>query len=145
MDRLCRFALYYPGKQEGGGSPTRSLHAAEPAERGEGKEEKGILFDNFIMDDARVFPEPRYQLHPVFTKSGHAFVGPGHLDIAGLLTNEATNIMRLWDTDTANVDATQAFVVELDIDGNFTTNGRLYFGTGTIDVAPAKTAQFNGN
>lgn len=80
-----------------------------------------ILLDNFIQDDARLFPTPRYPLHPVLTKSGHAFVGPGHLDIAGLLTDEANNIMRLWDTDTANVDATQAFVVELDINGTFTS------------------------
>jgi len=90
-----------------------------------------ILFDNFIQDDARVFPEPRYQVHPIFTKTGHAFVGPGHLDIAGLLTDEANNIMRLWDTDVANVDATQAFVVELDINGTFTSfSGPIKFQNG---------------
>ena len=80
-----------------------------------------ILLDNFIQDDARVYPTPRYPLHPVLTKSGHAFVGPGHLDIAGLLTDEANNIMRLWDTDTADTNATQTFVVELDIHGTFTS------------------------
>ena len=90
-----------------------------------------ILLDNFIQDDARVFPFPRYPLHPIFTMSGHAFVGPGHLDIAGLLTDEATNIMRLWDTDTANTDATQTFVVELDIDGTFTSfAGPIKFQSG---------------
>ena len=80
-----------------------------------------ILIDNFIFDEDRVFPGARYSLHPVFTKSGHAFVGPGHLDIAGLLTDEANNIMRLWDTDTADTNSTQWFVVELDINGNFTS------------------------
>ena len=80
-----------------------------------------ILIDNFIFDELRVFPGARYSLHPVLTKSGHAFVGPGHLDIAGLLTDEANNIMRLWDTDTADTDSTQSFVVELDINGTFTS------------------------
>ena len=80
-----------------------------------------ILIDNFIFDDARVFPGARYSLHPIFTKSGHAFVGPGHLDIAGLLTDEANNILRLWDTDIADTNSTQSFVVELDINGTFTS------------------------
>ena len=90
-----------------------------------------ILLDNFIQDDARVFPVSRYPLHPVFTKSGHAFVGPGHLDIAGLLTDEANNIMRLWDTDEADTNATQSFVVELDINGTFTSfTGPIKFQNG---------------
>jgi len=80
-----------------------------------------ILLDNFIQDEGRIFPVSRYPLHPVLTKSGHAFVGPGHLDIAGLLTDEVNNIMRLWDTDTADTNATQSFVVELDINGTFTS------------------------
>lgn len=90
-----------------------------------------ILIDNFIFDDARVFPGVRYSLHPVFTKSGHAFVGPGHLNIAGLLTNEANNIMRVWDTDTADTSSTQWFVVELDINGTFTSfTGPINFARG---------------
>ncbi len=80
-----------------------------------------ILLDNFIQDDARVYPTSRYELHPVFTKSGHAFVGPGYIDITGLLTDEANNIMRLWDTNTADTTSTQSFVVELDINGTFTS------------------------
>lgn len=90
-----------------------------------------ILLDNFIQDDARVFPTARYELHPIFTKSGHAFVGPGHVDVAGLLTDEANNIMRLWDTDTADVNATQSFVIELDINAISTTfSGPIKFQNG---------------
>ena len=70
-------------------------------------------------------------MHPVFTKTGHAFVGPGHLDIAGLLTDEANNVMRLWDTDKADTNATQGFVVELDITGTFTLfSGPIKFNRG---------------
>lgn len=80
-----------------------------------------ILLDDFIQDDARVYPTARYETHPIFTKSGHAFVGPGYIDIAGLLTDEANNVIRLWDTDIADTNATQSFVVELDINGTFTS------------------------
>ena len=90
-----------------------------------------ILFDNFIQDDARVYPTPRYSLHPILTKSGHVFVGPGHIDIAGLLTDEANNVMRVWDTDTADTNATQTFVIELDINGTFTSfAGPIKFNRG---------------
>ena len=90
-----------------------------------------ILLDNFIQDDARIFPTARYEKHPVFTKSGHAFIGPGHIDSAGLLTDEASNVMRLWDTDEANTDATQSFEAEFDIGANFTSiDGPIKFEKG---------------
>ncbi|MCP4900120.1 MAG: hypothetical protein GY906_24380 [bacterium] len=93
-----------------------------------------ILLDNFIQDDARVYPTPRYQLDPVFTKSGHAFVGPGSLDTAALLTDEATNAMVVWDTDRANVDATQTMKLDFDIDNQTSYGGPVYFEKGCYVV-----------
>lgn len=90
-----------------------------------------ILFDRFIMDDARVYPNGRYNYNQVFTTSGHAFVGPGWIDSAALLTDEASNSMKVWDTDTANTDDLQGFVLEFDIDGNYTASvGHVYFQHG---------------
>ena len=75
-----------------------------------------ILFDRILLDDTRVFSErERFPTQKTFTKSGHFFVGPGTIDAAALLSTTAGNIMRLFDTDTANVDASQGFVVECDL------------------------------
>ena len=82
-----------------------------------------ILLDNFVMDDARVYPFARYPVVEIFTKSAHAFIGPGHVASAALLTNEGSNIMRLWDTDTADTNSSQCYLVEFDIDGNHTAFG----------------------
>lgn len=91
-----------------------------------------ILYDNFIMDDARVFPLPRFSKTPILTQSGHAFIGPGHVSGGQLLTTGASNVMRLWDTDVADIVSTQNFVAEMDLDsGNFTAvTGPLKFERG---------------
>lgn len=90
-----------------------------------------ILLDNFIQDDLRVFPRERHPLAPLFTKSGHAFVGRGWINSAALLTDETTNIMRLWDTDIADVSATQSFKLEFDVDGTAGSfDGPVYFQHG---------------
>ena len=89
-----------------------------------------ILIDNFIMDDARIYPHPRRPVSPVFTKSAHAFVGPGWIDGAALLTDEDSNVMRLWDTDNSDTNATQSFVVSFDVDNQTSVGLPMFFRRG---------------
>lgn len=75
-----------------------------------------ILFDQIVLDDARIYSNrERFPTQKTFTKSGHFFVGPGTIDAAALLSTTSGNIMRLYDTDTANVLDAQGFVVECDL------------------------------
>lgn len=89
-----------------------------------------FLLDNFVQDDARVYPTKRYPRQRTLTQSGHVFVGPGHIDGAALITDEATNKMVLWDTDKANVDSTQDWVVELELDNQTAISGPVFFQHG---------------
>lgn len=90
-----------------------------------------VLLDNFIFDDAQVFPERRYPTSPIFTKSQHAFVGPGWISSATLLTNESSNIMKLYDTDSANTNEFGQAVLEFDVGGTSNSfQGPLYFQRG---------------
>ena len=68
-----------------------------------------LLFDDFVLDDdGRVFgilPQDRFSTDVVLVADGHAFVGPGCIENATLLSSEtADNGLRLWDTDVANTD-----------------------------------------
>ena len=75
-----------------------------------------ILFDQILLDDARIYSNrERFPTQKTFTKSGHFFIGPGTIDAAALLSTTAGNIMRLYDTDTASVLDAQGFVVECDL------------------------------
>lgn len=89
-----------------------------------------ILLDDFVQDDARVFPRLRFPRDPVFTTSGHAFIGPGSIDGAALLTTGGSNVMRLWDSDIADTNATQSFKVEMDQDRQTSFAGPLKFNKG---------------
>lgn len=90
-----------------------------------------ILFDDFIMDDLRIFPtRERFPLQVPVTQSGHVFVGPGCVDTAALLSTTAGNILRLFDTDTGNVDDAQGFVAELDLSAHTSIEGPLRFERG---------------
>lgn len=74
-----------------------------------------LLFKDFVMDDARVFPPAmRYSRSPLLTKSGHAFVGPGYVDSANLYSGAGTDcVLSLYDTDTGNTDDAGKLRVEL--------------------------------
>lgn len=77
-----------------------------------------LLFDDFIMDDARIYPpNQRFPQVQRLTKSGHAFVGPGSIESAFLLSDAGT--MDVYDTDTANTNDASAKKIELDASGNF--------------------------
>jgi len=60
-----------------------------------------ILFDRFIQDDARIYPQQdRFPQVTHLTKSGHVFVGNGVVDNVTLLSGAGTdNIIKLFDTD----------------------------------------------
>lgn len=87
-----------------------------------------ILLDNFIHDDLRIFPDKRWSREPEVTKSFHAFVGPGSIDGAALLTTGGSNVMKLWDTDVADIN--QDFKIELDQDRQTAFTGPLHFQKG---------------
>ena len=89
-----------------------------------------ILLGELIQDDARLYVKPRYNNDPLFTQSGHAFVGPGWIAGAALLTNEATNALTLWDTDSANVLSADAKKVFLDLDNHTAIGGPFFFQKG---------------
>jgi len=90
-----------------------------------------ILIDDFVMDDAQLFHvRDRYPFQKVMTKSGHAFVGPGQIDIAALLSTGADNVLKLYDTDIALVNDDQGFVTELDMSAFSSVEGPLTFYRG---------------
>ena len=72
-----------------------------------------ILIDNFVMDDARIYPQSaRYPETPLLTKTAHAFVGPGKIDELTLLAGGAAdNVCKVYDTDIASTTA--SLVAEL--------------------------------
>lgn len=68
-----------------------------------------ILIDQFVHDDARVYPiTRRFDDTVILTKSGHAFVGRGVVDNITLMSGAGTDcVATLYDTNTANTnDAT---------------------------------------
>lgn len=74
-----------------------------------------ILFDNFFHDDTRLFSRrDRFPRTVLLTRSGHAFVGPGTIANVTLLSGAGTdNVLRLFDTDQANINDEFNVVVEL--------------------------------
>lgn len=93
-----------------------------------------LLFDNFIMDDAQLYPNvERFPYIARPTKTGHIFIGPGHIESATLLSANGT--MDLYDTDVANTNAAQSKKIELNTGGNFVSNDSpVYFERGCYCV-----------
>jgi hypothetical protein len=77
-----------------------------------------ILFDRFIMDDARVYPQTdRWSRHQMVEQSRHVCVGSGVLESVSLLSGGAADcVLRVFDTDTANTDDPNNVVLELTND-----------------------------
>jgi hypothetical protein len=65
-----------------------------------------ILLDNFIQDNARVYPIiNRWGRNRLIEKSSHVLVGNGLLETVTLLAGGAAdNILRVFDTDEANTN-----------------------------------------
>ena len=90
-----------------------------------------IYYDNFVMDDARVYPfKERFPFSYPILQSGHLFVGPGFIEGATLYTiSSGDESLILYDTDTGNTnDASQ--VVELSATAQTSVGGPLYFERG---------------
>lgn len=93
-----------------------------------------LLFKDFKFDDAQVFPPNKRWPEVVrITKTAHAFVGPGYIDTATLLS--ATGTMDVYDTDTANTNDASAKRIQLDTAGNFVSHDTpTYFERGCYVV-----------
>ena len=74
-----------------------------------------ILIDNFVQDDARIFPKAiPHKEEILMTKSGHAFVGAGEIENVSLLSGAGTdNVLKIFDTDSADVNDASNVGVEL--------------------------------
>lgn len=64
-----------------------------------------LLFDQIVADDAQIYPiNVRYPDTLLFTKSGHAFIGPGKVANVTLNSGGGTdNVLTIFDTDVASV------------------------------------------
>jgi hypothetical protein len=83
-----------------------------------------ILFDQFVMDDARVYPfNERFPTTVRATKSGHIFVGPGSIESISLISSTGT--VSVYDTDTANSNDASSRRIALDAGGNYLSNSEL--------------------
>ena len=76
-----------------------------------------IWFDDFVFDNLRVYgesPSQRWTLNPLFTKDGHAFVGPGRVENMSGYAGAATDLLvQLFDTDTGDTTDAGRVVAEL--------------------------------
>lgn len=80
-----------------------------------------LLFGEFIMDDARIYPSnERFPDTVRLTKTQSVFVGPGSIDAATILSANGT--LDIWDTDVANTNDASAKRIELDTGGNFVSH-----------------------
>ena len=93
-----------------------------------------ILFDDFIMDDARIYPpNERFPSVMRLTKTAHVFVGPGWIESATLLAANGT--MTVYDSDSASALAQQGALIELDTGGSFQAHDTpTYFERGCYVV-----------
>ncbi len=87
-----------------------------------------ILFDQFLMDDERLWPLAiRFPEEVMITKSSHIFMGSGCVENVSLLSGAATdNILAVHDTDVANTAQT---AVKLELKN--TANSELVDPAGT--------------
>jgi hypothetical protein len=87
------------------------------------------LLDALIVDDGRVYPAQRYQVNPVLTTSGHAFVGPGWIAGAAILQG-TTGVMTLFDTDSGDTTSSQSYTDYFDSTHQTSIGGNIYFQHG---------------
>lgn len=94
-----------------------------------------LLFDDFLMDDARLYPpNERFPSTVRVTKTRHIFVGPGWIESATILATNAQ--MTIYDSDSAGSLDGQSAVITLDTGGNkFVSNDSpTYFERGCYVV-----------
>jgi len=90
-----------------------------------------IYFDQFAMDDARLWPlGDRFPSHVPVTKSGHVFIGPGVVDGAAITSTTSGNTLTLHDTDTAETAIQGTAVAEMTYGSISGVTGPLFFKRG---------------
>ena len=94
-----------------------------------------IYYDDFIMDDTRIYPDrERFPIAVNIDKTGHVFIGPGHIEGAALRTlASGDETLKLYDTDVANVNSDFPYV-ELDATAQTSVGGAIYFKRGSYAV-----------
>ena len=92
-----------------------------------------MLFDQFVVDDARVFPiTDRFRKSYLMTKSGHAFIGPGTIDRLSVLSGAAIDsVVTIFDTDESNVNDANNIVFEAS---NTVANTSVDFNVNQIKI-----------
>ncbi len=94
-----------------------------------------LYFDDFAMDDARLFPfARRFPTQWTVSKSQHLFIGPGTVDGASLISTTADNTMELFDTDTAESAVPGTSVAKVSNAGISGVSGPLFFRRGCYAV-----------
>jgi len=94
-----------------------------------------LVFDQFVMDDARVYPlQTRFSSSVDMTKSQHIFVGPGALSGAALTSTTSDNTVTFYDTDIANTTRGQSRVAALSNSGISGIEGPVFFEKGCYAV-----------
>jgi hypothetical protein len=79
-----------------------------------------ILFDNFAMDEARIWPDKdRFKTTMTINESQHVFVGPGTVSGLTLASSGGTdNIIAVYDTDTAQAHQDNKRAVLANVSAN---------------------------
>jgi len=102
-----------------------------------------ILIDQFIQDDARIYPiTDRFKESVLMTKSGHVFLGVGDIDNVSLLSGAATDcVLSVYDTDTADTTDASNVLIEL----KNTANNEVVDPAGTpVDVTKGAFVSLTG-
>ena len=74
----------------------------------------GIYFDQFVVDDLRVYGIPiRYPMEMFITKTQHVFVGQGVVNVALMSGSSTDSVLQIFDTDQNNTNHTGRMKVEL--------------------------------
>jgi hypothetical protein len=98
-----------------------------------------VYVSEILSSDARIYPYPNRQANPkVLTKSEHLFVGPGHLDWIALLNTTSDNVIRVFDTDKADILIAEGHLIELDGDVHRSFSDPTFFRRGCyVELAGA--------
>lgn len=97
-----------------------------------------ILLDNFGFDSARTYPSMRYANDPILAQTAHAFIGPGNIAAAALLSG-INPTMDLYDTDSADTTAPHVLSLGFGTTNQSAWGGRLFFNKGCYAVLGGTT------
>jgi len=63
-----------------------------------------FILSDFTADDLRLYPRKRFPSSPLITKSGHLFIGHGHVEGATILSENADDSVDFYDTDDGDIN-----------------------------------------